>query len=254
MCRCFAAGTLVLTDDGLRAIETIEVGDVVASRNEATGELTWQPVQEVYVNLHRDVIEMSFGSSAKDVETLVVTHEHPFHTRDGRWVPAGELQIGDEVMTRDGSWLALQQVVDIPDNVSTHNFMVADDHNYFVGRSGLWVHNCCIGFTPDTVASAFQGMRSGGGHAMRHLIEEGLIPNSGSLSARAGMFERMISPILVGPAKTFDWKLGGTQSRAFVGQSDGRPVVVFVAKEGPYQGRVLSAIVPDSNQIAQWGL
>lgn len=73
----------------------------------------------------------------------MVTHEHPFHTRDGRWVPAGELKIGDEVMTRDGSWLALQQVVDIPDNVSTHNFMVADDHNYFVGRSELWVHNCC---------------------------------------------------------------------------------------------------------------
>ena len=47
LCRCFAAGTLVLTDDGLRAIETIEVGDVVASRNETTGELTWQPVQEV---------------------------------------------------------------------------------------------------------------------------------------------------------------------------------------------------------------
>jgi hypothetical protein len=30
--------------------------------------------------------------------------------------------------------------------------------------------------------------------------------------------------------------------------------VVFVANEGPYQGRVLSAIVPDASQIAQWGL
>jgi RHS repeat-associated protein len=167
VCRCFAAGTLILTEDGLRAIETIEVGDVVASRNEATGELTWQPVQEVYVNLHRDVIEMSFGSSAKDVEKLVVTHEHPFHTRDGRWVPAGDLKIGDEVMTRDGSWLALQQVVDIPDNVSTHNFMVADDHNYFVGRSGLWVHNCCGGlWTATRRSTAAQ-------NAYRHFLDHG---------------------------------------------------------------------------------
>jgi hypothetical protein len=34
----------------------------------------------------------------------------------------------------------------------------------------------------------------------------------------------------------------------------GRQVVVFVAKEGPFQGRVLSAVIPDSDQMLQWGL
>jgi YD repeat-containing protein len=38
------------------------------------------------------------------------------------------------------------------------------------------------------------------------------------------------------------------------GTGYGNPVVVFVAKEGPYQGRVLSAVVPDARQMAQWGL
>jgi hypothetical protein len=89
---------------------------------------------------------------------------------------------------------------------------------------------------------------------MRHLMDEGLIPNSGSLAARARLFEDLTSPILRSPAKTFDWKLGNTASRAFAGVAGGKRIVVFVAKEGPYQGKVLSAVVPDAGQVAQWGL
>lgn len=71
---------------------------------------------------------------------------------------------------------------------------------------------------------------------------------------RAGLFEDLTSPILTSPAKTFDWTLGNTATRAFAGEAGGRQVVVFVAKEGPYQGKVLSAVVPDAGQITQWGL
>jgi hypothetical protein len=111
-----------------------------------------------------------------------------------------------------------------------------------------------IGFTDDAVASAYQGMNGGGGHAIRHLVEEGLIPNAGSLASRVQAFQDLTSPILRNPAAAFDWKLGGTATRAFAGEAGGRPVVVFVAKEGPFHGRVLSAIVPDAAQMAQWGL
>jgi RHS repeat-associated protein len=111
-----------------------------------------------------------------------------------------------------------------------------------------------IGFADDAVGSAFQGMRSGGGHAMRHLIDEGLIPNAGSLASRAQKFQDLVAPILSNPTKTFGWRIGGTAAQAFAGSAGGRQVVAFVAKEGPYQGRVLSAIVPDAAQIAQWGL
>lgn len=54
--------------------------------------------------------------------------------------------------------------------------------------------------------------------------------------------------------KTFDWRLGETMTRAFAGVARGRQVVVFVAKEGPHQGHVLSALVPDAAQMLQWGL
>ncbi|MEO5662030.1 MAG: RHS repeat-associated core domain-containing protein, partial [Nocardioides sp.] len=111
-----------------------------------------------------------------------------------------------------------------------------------------------IGFADDAVASAFQGMRSGGGHATRHLREAGLIENAGSLASQVGKFAELTSPILRSPAKTFDWTIGNTAARAFAGMAGGKQVVVFVAKEGPYQGRVLSAVVPRGNQATVWGL
>lgn len=111
-----------------------------------------------------------------------------------------------------------------------------------------------IGFADDAVGSVCQGMRSGRGHAMCHLIDEGLIPNSGSLASRATTFQDLTSPILRNPSATFNWRLGDTATMAFAGQAGGRQVAVFVAKEGPYQGRVISAVVPDANQVAQWGL
>ncbi|WP_125629639.1 hypothetical protein [Nonomuraea sp. WAC 01424] len=58
-----------------------------------------------------------------------------------------------------------------------HNLSVGGIPTYHVAIGGqdALVHNCPIGFTPDTVSSAFENMRKGGGHAMRHLIEDGLI-------------------------------------------------------------------------------
>jgi hypothetical protein len=43
-------------------------------------------------------------------------------------------------------------------------------------------------------------------------------------------------------------------TRGFAGEAGGHQVVIFVAKEGPYQGRVLSALVPDAGQMVKWGL
>ena len=68
------------------------------------------------------------------------------------------------------------------------------------------------------------------------------------------MFEDLTTPLLTNPARTFDWRPRNTATRAFAGEVGGTPVVICVAKDGPYQGVVVSAIVPDANQLAQWGL
>jgi hypothetical protein len=47
-----------------------------------------------------------------------------------------------------------------------------------------------------------------------------------------------------------DWRIGATLGRAFLGRENGTDLVVVVAKEGPYQGQVISSFVPDANQLS----
>nr|WP_275100555.1 RHS repeat-associated core domain-containing protein [Paenibacillus alvei] len=49
-CNCFTAGTKVLTDEGEKNIEDIEVGDKVLSKNEETGETAYKEVTRLYRN------------------------------------------------------------------------------------------------------------------------------------------------------------------------------------------------------------
>jgi hypothetical protein len=114
-----------------------------------------------------------------------------------------------------------------------------------------------VGFAQGAAESAFQGMRGGGGHAMRKLIDEGLIPNSGSLASRTTLFQKLLAPVLQNPTHTFNWSVGGpggVKSKGFIGKVGGRDVFVFVAKEGPYQGRVLTSGVVQESDWALWGL
>ncbi len=49
-CRCFIAGTLVLTATGYKAIEDIQVGDLVLAYDEETGEQAFKPVVRLFRN------------------------------------------------------------------------------------------------------------------------------------------------------------------------------------------------------------
>ena len=42
--QCFVAGTLIHTKDGLKAIEDIQIGDLVLSKDDQTGEVAYKPV------------------------------------------------------------------------------------------------------------------------------------------------------------------------------------------------------------------
>ncbi|MEZ4527775.1 MAG: hypothetical protein R2941_17820 [Desulfobacterales bacterium] len=104
-----------------------------------------------------------------------------------------------------------------------------------------------IGFAEGTVETALTGMR-GGGHAIRH-IEGNLIPNTGSLQSRVDAFKQIATPILENPRHAADWRIGGTQARAFLGEVNGQNLAIVVAKEGPHQGKVISSFIPDANQL-----
>jgi hypothetical protein len=150
---CFVAGTPVMTPEGLKAIELIQVGELVQARNELTGETKWQRVEEIIISHDREVWDYTFADDSGTVETIGATPVHPFHIPGGEWIEVGKLSIGQQVSSLDWRVLVLQSKAIRETGQTTYNFEIAEDHNYFVGTIGAWVHNgagdcvVCPGFS-----------------------------------------------------------------------------------------------------------
>ncbi len=69
---CFAAGTMVLLNEGQKAIEDIKVGDYVWAWNEETGERELRVVTETYVNQTSELVHVFVGG-----EEIVTTPTIP---------------------------------------------------------------------------------------------------------------------------------------------------------------------------------
>ena len=131
---CFAAGTLVATLDGPRAIESIQVGDRVLSQDPTTGLLSFRPV----VTIHRNRPSPTFRI-AIDGETIVATGIHRFWKAGKGWTMARDLKPGDRLRVVGGTAEVLSVQPDAAQPV--YNLDVADDRDFFVGSKGLLVHD-----------------------------------------------------------------------------------------------------------------
>jgi hypothetical protein len=93
---------------------------------------------KTYVRANVPTLNLRFGN-----EVISTTSEHPFYVEGKGFVKAGELGEGNSIVTRAGPRLKLDKVV--AQNAATvYNLNVEDFHTYFVGTSGLWVHNACF--------------------------------------------------------------------------------------------------------------
>jgi len=84
----------------------------------------------------------AIAPSTIDVETIVMTPEHPFYTAAGDWVPACRLHAADKVRKADGLYGVVRSVVLVPRLQVMYNLTVAGAHTYFVGDGQWLVHNC----------------------------------------------------------------------------------------------------------------
>jgi RHS repeat-associated protein len=145
---CFAAGTLVETERGLEAIERIQVGDRVLSRDSATGVTAYKPVLALVRPHHRRIYDLTFEVGAHGARHRIVfktTDDHPWRTVAGQWEPTAALTPRDEVIRAQGPPARVLSVRSTDRFESAYNLEVADFHTYFVGRDRLWVHNACSG-------------------------------------------------------------------------------------------------------------
>lgn len=147
---CFLPHTPVVTREGQRPISEISIGDWVASRNEFDSDapVRFQPVTDVLVFDNKSVLDITFRMASGHMETISVTSEHPFHVKKVGWVEAGDLRLGAVIDTHDSRYCTVTAIAQGEQGVTVHNLTVDEDHTYFVGQEGIWVHNK-MAFDPD---------------------------------------------------------------------------------------------------------
>jgi hypothetical protein len=144
-CRCcFAGGTLVVTQSGLRPIEDIAEGELVASRDEETGEIAWKPVTALFVfDDDRITYLLTLVDDEGREQSFEVTDNHPFYVEGEGWVDSIDLKPGMRVPRYEGGFLTVVSITSLNRSPVTYNFEVEGFHTYFVGEQGAWVHNAC---------------------------------------------------------------------------------------------------------------
>ncbi len=153
---CFLPGTPVHTRQGVKPIEQIEAGDWVAARNEFTKETGWKPVRQVFRLEDLPVVHVKVKHPSGKQETISATSEHPFFVHGDWWRNAAQLQAGDQLELLGGGLSVVVETIAAEGSHVVHNFEVADDHTYFVGEEGVWVHNAC------SVREILEALASGG--------------------------------------------------------------------------------------------
>ena len=131
----FSGDTLIITDQGLKPIKDIRVGNLVWSRNDVTFEDSYQEVTELLTR------EVDHYYDVTVQQTIIrTTEEHPFWKQGAGWVVSQNLLAGDILAAVSGD-LELRNLARVDQPLQVYNFVVATNHSYFVSEYGLWVHN-----------------------------------------------------------------------------------------------------------------
>ncbi|KIH83072.1 putative large exoprotein involved in heme utilization or adhesion of ShlA/HecA/FhaA family [Pseudomonas batumici] len=148
---CFAAGTMVATPSGERAIDSLKVGDIVWSKPEKGGEPFAAAILATHVRTDQPIYRLKLEGIRTDgkaeSETLLVTPGHPFYVpaRHG-FIPVIDLKPGDLLQSLgDGATENVSSQVRslelFQPQGKTYNLTVDIGHTFYVGKLKTWVHN-----------------------------------------------------------------------------------------------------------------
>ena len=128
---CFDGDTLVKTESGYMPIKDITPNTMVYTQNEETGETELKRVKDVIEYSVNDQVDELLELTFENGETIVCTENHLFHI-DGVWIKA-----------KDISDLVAKKTVS---NRNVYDLSVEGNHNYFITKSDMLVHNSGKGF------------------------------------------------------------------------------------------------------------
>ncbi len=179
---CFPADTLVATQDGAKAIQTIRQSDLVWSYDLVAGRWELRQVVETYEHDYEgDLVALTIEG-----EVIEATGNHPFWVVEGEalekrerpghvppassgirmpgcWVDAGSLRVGDVLQLKSERWARISRLSVRQVRQMVFNFQVEKVHTYAVGKAQVLVHNkppiedTPGGPTPENPPPYFQG-------------------------------------------------------------------------------------------------
>lgn len=76
-------------------------------------------------------------------EHIWATPQHPFYTIGRGWVAAGKLDASDYLTSLDGKAVPIDRVIhhQLDQAIAVYNLGVSIDKTYYVGNTGILVHN-----------------------------------------------------------------------------------------------------------------
>ena len=144
--KCFVAGTLIETVNGLKPIEEIQYGELIWSREEFGEKYAYKPVFANKVTLNQETFKIVVKNESGKTESFVTTAEHPFFVEGKGWLKAILLEENMILLDRNGQpslQVVSQQATGKLETV--YNIAVEEFSTYHIGELGVWVHNanCC---------------------------------------------------------------------------------------------------------------
>jgi Pretoxin HINT domain len=133
---CFTGETVVASAEAQIAIDQLQVGDLVWALDQATGEVSLQPVLKTMRHVANALRLIDLGS-----ETISTTDSHPFWVEDKGWIVAGNIVTGDVLRTKSGERVRVVASTAVQETLAVYNLEVANVHTYFVSDMAILVHN-----------------------------------------------------------------------------------------------------------------
>ncbi|MER7371367.1 polymorphic toxin-type HINT domain-containing protein [Streptomyces lanatus] len=145
----FLPGTKVLMAGGsTKPIEKVNLGDKVVVTDPDSGETTVREVVGTIVTEDdKHFVDLTVKGTSGKAEKLVSTTTHPFWVEsENRWLEAGDLQPGMELLTPSGESVELESVRVWHRMQRTHDLTISGIHTYYVlaGATAVLVHNCDV--------------------------------------------------------------------------------------------------------------
>ncbi|PWQ94300.1 DUF1566 domain-containing protein [Leucothrix arctica] len=167
----FDGETEVLTIDGYKKIKDITEEDIVLSRNEVTGEHSFESVLAQYSNDYEETVYITIKDiESEQVQVITSNKIHPFFVKlssergevpasseghdyqgiieHGHWVDASDLKAGYLLLNDDKTFAEVVSVRIEGEALEAYNLTVDQTATFFIrgaGKGGaVWVHNCPI--------------------------------------------------------------------------------------------------------------